>query len=174
MDEFEVAESGCKEDVGFGSAFNEEARDFGMFADEVLGGSGFVIDVFGVDFGAVIEKEFGDLEVAREMERMLAVASARGHERWICANEGAEVIHPTEAGGLMDTDDCATLNGVLGEIVVGVIEEAEAAGPPLAFGVDVGAVFEKEVEHFARADVADGGRIEGTYRSIDKFFEFRM
>ena len=56
LDEFEVAESGGEEYVCFGASLDEETRDFRMFADEVLSGSGFVIDVFGVDFGAVIEQ----------------------------------------------------------------------------------------------------------------------
>src|SRR4051812_6060849 len=119
-----------------------------MFSDQVLRGSGFVVDVFGVEIGAVIEEEFGDFEVARAMKRMFAVAAAGRDERWICGDEGAELIHPTKTGGLMDANVRAATDGVFGEVVVGAIEEAEAAGPPLAFGVDVGAVFEKEVEHF--------------------------
>src|SRR5438128_1303387 len=107
-----------------------------MFSDQVLGGSGFVVDVFGLDFGAVVEEEFGDFDVAREVERMFAVAAPGRYERRIGGDERAELIDPAEAGGLMDANRRAAADRVFGEGVIDAIEEAEAAGPPLAFGVD--------------------------------------
>ena len=148
FDESEIAKSSGQKDVGFGAACDKKASDFGMIADEVLRRSGFVVDVFGVDLSAVIEEEFGDFDIPREMEGMFAVAATGRDERWISGDERAEVIHPAQASGLMDADSGATTDSVVGEVFVGAIEKAKAASPPLAFGVDIGALFEKEIDHF--------------------------
>src|SRR5205814_552229 len=54
----------------------------------------------------------------------------------------------------------------------GAVEETEAAGPPLAFGVDVGAGFEEHIEHFFAADVGDGRGVERADGGVNELFEF--
>src|SRR6185436_7850505 len=99
---------------GFSAAINEEARDLWMLSNQILRRSGFMIDVFGVDFCAMIEKQFRDFNVARKMKRMLAISTARSDKRWIVSKEGTKLLHPTEPRRLMNANLGPTTLRVLG------------------------------------------------------------
>jgi len=66
--EFAVTECRGEEDVWRRATIEEIASDLGSFADAPLGGSGIVVVIAGVDVSAVIQKELGGADVAREMK----------------------------------------------------------------------------------------------------------
>src|SRR6185503_13834365 len=93
---------GCRhEDVRLATASNQVADDLLTVADHVLGGSGFVIHITGVDLGALIEQEARDLNGAGEMKWGLTVPAGRVHQVRIGGDECAEVVEPAEARGGM-------------------------------------------------------------------------
>ena len=172
--ERDIAERRSHEEISPGAALDQKADDVLMIADLVLGRRGFVVDVFGVDFSAVIEKEFGDFDIAREMKGAFAVTARRIDDGWIGGDEFAKFLKHAETRSRVGFDASAALDGVLGEIVVSTVEQAKPARPPFAFGVDVGAVFEKDIEHFARTDVIDGISVEWADCGIDEVFQRRV
>jgi hypothetical protein len=132
--------------------------------DHVLRGRGLVIDIAGVDIGSVIEEKRGDLGRSGEVERRLAIAPPGMHHRWVGGYEFAEAVQHAEAGGGVRVHGGAALNQV-GLEAGGVVENAETAGPPMAAGVNIGAVRKQDVDQVAVAHtqgLQQRGGSEGT------------
>ena len=62
LNEGKITKSGGHEEISVTTAADEKAGDVGAFREHVLGGGGLVVDIAGVDVGAVIEEEFGDFD----------------------------------------------------------------------------------------------------------------
>ena len=78
LDEREITDGGCHQDIGLGAAGDEEARNvvpirlspFQVLprASHVLCGGRLMVDVASVDVGPVVEQQSGDLNGGSEME----------------------------------------------------------------------------------------------------------
>ena len=91
---------------------------------------------------------------------VVAVAAACVNQLGFNGDELAELRDEAEAPGGVDIENRAACDRVMGEIVAGEIEKAEASRPPAAAGVDVGAEFQKHIQHLATLYPEDGRRIE--------------
>ena len=134
--------------IGAAAARDEMARHFRPLAQRVLRRGRFVVHVAGVDLGAVVEQEPGDLDVARDVQRRLAVASAGVHDAGVGGDELLQPIEQAQARGGVRVDRRSALDQERLEPAIRV-EHAEAAGPPVAARVDVGARFEQHVDQLA-------------------------
>lgn len=157
LNEGKITKSGGHEEIGVTTAADEKACDVGAIREHVLGGSGFVIDVAGVDVCVMSQKELRDFDGLGEMERGLAVGAAGMDLIWIIGDEFFEVIHQAEARGGVDIDASAALDCVMGQIGRGAVEKSEAAGPPGACGIEISAGIEQGVEHGPAAGARDEG-----------------
>src|SRR5262245_66161402 len=79
----DIAKRCRKEQVGSCALCDEESRNLGMIAYEVLCRGRIVIVIERVNLGAMIEQKASDLDRAGEMQRPLAVATFGMDERWI-------------------------------------------------------------------------------------------
>src|SRR6185295_1785476 len=122
------------------------AGDLGSLTEHVLRGSGFVIDVAGVDVGAMREKKLGDVGGAGKMEGCLAVAAAGMNQGGSCRCELAQDLEQTEARRRVGVDARPAFDGIFRQVWFCVVQEPETAGPPLAAGVDVGTGREERIE----------------------------
>lgn len=93
FDEGRIAQSDGNEDVEPGAALDEQPRDLGRLADQVLRRRRFVIGITRVDVRPTIDKILRDLHRARAVQGSLSIAAARLDERWIAVDE---LAHPIE------------------------------------------------------------------------------
>src|SRR5258707_1102974 len=63
------------ENIGFAAASDQTGYDGLPIANHVLRGRGFVVHIAGVDVGAMIQKEFRNLDAGGKMQRRLTVAA---------------------------------------------------------------------------------------------------
>src|SRR6185369_15377660 len=98
-----------------------------------------------------------NLRSAREVERRLAVATAGVHDLRIGRDEGLQSVQHAESRCSVCVYSGAALDEECGELRIAAIEHAEAAGPPVAASVDVGAVVQQQVDHLAVLRI-DGGQ----------------
>ena len=115
-----------------------------------------MIDVARVDRRAMVEQVAGDVDRRGEVERGLAVAAARVHQRRVGRQQCVEPVDHAVPGGGVDVDHRATFEQERHQRSI-VVEHAEAAGPPVAARVDVGAGLEQQVGHLAVVPV-DGNQ----------------
>jgi hypothetical protein len=87
----------------------------------VLRGGRFMVDVAGVDVGAVVQQESGDLDSGREVKWELAVATAGMNEFRGEGQELADAADHTEPCGRMDIDSRTTRNEVFRKLGAGGI-----------------------------------------------------
>ena len=142
----QVAERGGHQDVGPAAARDEIARDVLTIADHVLRRRRLVIDVARIDVGAAVEKQLGNVDGRRDVQRRLPVAAAGVHERRAFGEEPLERLAHAQLRGRVRIDLGATLEQMRHESRVRAVEHAEAAGPPAAAGVDVRAGIEERVD----------------------------
>ena len=108
------------------------ARDLCTVADHPLCGCAFVVHVARVDVGALLQQVIGYLDGAGEMQRSLSIATTCVDERRVRADQLAQrVEHPESRGGVRVHSRAAT-DQELCEFRVAAVEDAEAAGPPIA------------------------------------------
>ena len=120
-------------------------------------GRGLVIDVAGVDVGAVIEQVRRDLDRRREMERGLAVAATGVDKLRVALDQLAESVHAGKARRGVDVDHGPALDRVVRQLGRNPVEQTKAAGPPAALGVKVGTGGDERVDHLAAAGAVDEG-----------------
>jgi hypothetical protein len=169
-----VTQGGHHEQIGSTTSANEMPGDLLSVSHHVLGRGRFVVDIAGVDIGAVLKQEIGNLDRPREMKGRLAISSAGMDQFGPAREQFTKRVDATESGGGMGIHDGTALNCVVGEFGRATIEQTESAGPPPAAGVDIGAGFEKRVQDFRGARVNNGGRVERSDRFIDLRFQFGM
>src|SRR5580704_10375015 len=189
IDEREITDGGCHQDIGLGAAVDEEARNvvpirlspFQVLprTSHVLCGGRFMVDVASVNVGPVVEQQSSDLNRGSEMEWQLAVTAACMHELRILGQEFADTVDFPKPRGGMDIDDCAARDEIVRKPRTGAIEDAEAAGPPASTLVDIGAGIEQHVDDLAVLFLNssnEGRRIEAVVRQrlIDAEFERGM
>ncbi len=68
----------------------------------------------------------------------------------------------------MNIHDGSPLDGVIRELGIGRVQEAESTRPPLALGIDVRAGGKQHVDHRAAPGAIQGRRIEGADWPIDR------
>ena len=115
-----------------------------------------MVDVAGVEVGAVVEEERGDLDGGCEVEGELAIAAAGVDELGVGGEELADAVDHAEAGCGVDIEDGAAGDEIVGEVGGGGVEHAEAAGPPARACVDVGAGGEEYVDEVAAIAIHSG------------------
>jgi hypothetical protein len=74
----------------------------------------------------------------------------------------------------MNVHDGSALDGVLRELGIGRVQEAESARPPLALGIGVRTGGKQHVDHRATPRAGQGGRVEGTDWLIDPGLQLGM
>ena len=125
-------------------------------AEHPLRGRRLVIDVDRVDVGAVREQVIGDLDRRREVQRRLAVAAPRMDHGRIGGDERVETIDQAEPRGGVRGHLRAALDQGAGDRRRRLVEDAEAARPPVRADVDVGARAQEQIHDLEMA--APGGR----------------
>ncbi len=133
-----VAECRSHEKVGPAAAFDQIAHHGRPLPHQVLRRRRFVVHVTGVDIGAVVEKDLRHPDRRRDMQGGLAVAVARVHGRGIRRDDRPEFIRHAVPRRRMRVDPGTPGNEIPGQRAL-MVEYAEAAGPPVAARVDVGA-----------------------------------
>jgi hypothetical protein len=159
-DDGRIAERGAEQDVGGTAARDEIPRHVRPIADQILRRRGLVIDVARVDVGAVVEQERRHLDRRRAMQRSLPVSAARVDGGGIRRDHRLHVVQAIELRGGRRIEPRPARDQVVRQPVRGVrvVQHAEAAGPPVAALVDVGAGVEQGVDH--RAIGAPHGDLE--------------
>src|ERR1700722_6293363 len=123
LDEREITDGGCHQDIGLGAAGDEKARNIVPIrlspfqvlprTSHVLCGGRFMVDVASVDVGPVVEQQSGDLNGGSEMEWQLAVTATCMHELRISGREFADTVDSPKSRGGMDIDDCAARDEIV-------------------------------------------------------------
>jgi hypothetical protein len=131
----DIAKCCCEQHVGSGPLCDEEFRDLGAIADEVLRWSRVVIIVERINLGAMFEEKSGDLYRPGEMQRPFAVAAFGMDEGWIACDQGGEFPHHAKIGGRPDVDLGAAGNEGSSLIRVHLIKHAETALLPTGPGI---------------------------------------
>jgi hypothetical protein len=173
LHERQIAQGGGEEEIGLATSRDEEPRDVRAVLHAILGGRGLVVHISGVDVRAPVEEQRRDFHGAGEVERRLAVASARVHEARVGVEELAKPIDEPEPRGGVRSDDGPSSDQSFGPTIIlgrqrDEVEDAETARPPSAFRVDVRAVLEEDVEKIEVALRGDnGGPIEGKMRLVE-------
>ncbi len=153
---------------------DQVTRHLLAIAHHVLGGRRFVIDVAGIDLGAVIEQVRRDLDRAGEMERRLAVPAAGVHQVRVERDQFAQSVHHAQACRGVHVDDGAPLDRIGGQLGAGPVKSPKPARPPPTLRVQVGTRVEQDIQHRAAADVDDRGRIERAQRLVDLRLQLGM
>ena len=147
LDERSVAQPDRDEDVEPRAALDEQSCHVRCIMDEVLRRRRLVIHIARVEVGATIDEVLRDLGRAGVVQRRLPIAAAGVDERRITVDEVAQAIEHAEVRRGEDVDDRASRDErrrFLGCAVV--FQKAEAAGPPRALEVEIGAVRQQDVE----------------------------
>ena len=98
-----------------------------------------------------IEQEFRHLDGLGKVQRQLAVTPARVDQDRIPGEQAADLLDHFEADGVVDLRHGAAADEKRRHPrrLPGVVERVEAAGPPVALLVDVGAGAQQHVDHLA-------------------------
>ena len=118
-------------------------------ADPVLRRRRAVIDIAGVDVRAMVEQEIDDRRRRGEVQRPLAVAPRRMDQRGILREPCRDLVEHPQPGRGVNVDDGAALDQPSGLFGIRVVQHTEAAGPPVAAGVDVRAEFQQRLDRRA-------------------------
>ena len=141
------AECGGHEDVGGAAARHEVAGDILAVAYHPLRRCGLVVDVACVDNGTVLQQVSRDLDGGRKVQRGLSIAATRMHQLRIGGNKSVQPLEHPEPSRRVCVNRCAALDEEGCKRRLAAIEDAEAARPPIAAGVDVGSVSQQEIDH---------------------------
>ena len=127
-----------------------------------------MIDAAHVDPGAAIEQEVGDRDGLRLVERLLAVASARVHERAVGVHQRLQLVEPAESRRHVRRQCRTARQEESRRVLGGVVEHGVGAVLPLALEVHVGAGGDQQPQHrrVLRGDVR-GTLAEGEHRIVD-------
>src|SRR5947199_8696598 len=101
----------------------------------------------------MVEQVFRDLDSGSEVEWRLPITAAGMDKLRIGGNQFLELFEHAQSRCRMHSDDGAALDGICGQFRLSAIEQPEAAGPPLAAGIDVRAGIEQYIEHGCAADL---------------------
>ena len=161
-----VPEGDVQEEVGRGAAFDEEARHLRPGQDVPLRRRAVVVHVPGVDLGAVIEEEGGDLRRGRVVQGPQPVTARFVDHGGVGGDQLAQALETAQACSRVGVDGGAPVDEEVGEAVavqiagVARVQGREAARPPAALLVDVGPEGEQQVDHAAvlAASGEDDGR----------------
>ncbi len=152
IDPRHVPERRGEQDVGAGAARHQHARHVLMVAHQVLRRRRLVIDVAGIDVGAVVDEQLGNLQGRGDVQGRLAIAAAGVDRIRIGRDQLADAVDHAQPRRGVDVDRRPTLDQEACERLARV-EHAEAPRPPVAARVDVGASAEQDVDHLAIAAV---------------------
>src|SRR5882724_9895485 len=75
------------ENIRLATTPNQISSNLLTFANHPLSWRGFMIDIPGINFRAMFQQKFGDLDRARKVQRSLTIAAARMHKRCVSANQ---------------------------------------------------------------------------------------
>ena len=105
-----------------------------------------MVQVAGVDGGAVLDKEGGDLYGGGEVEWGLPVSTFCVDHLRILRDQFCELGQVTQARGRVGVELGTALEEKVHEAGFAVVEEGEAAGPPLGSLQDVGTCLEQQID----------------------------
>ncbi len=164
----EVAEARCHVDVRRGAALEEAAADVRAIDERVLRRRGFVIDAARIHVGAAVQQEVGNRDGLRLVERLLAVPSARVHERGVGRDQSLQLVEPAEPRRHIGRQRRAATDEESRGVLVRVVEHGVRAVLPVASQVHVGAGGDQHLEHLRalRGDVR-GTLAEVEHRRVD-------
>ena len=142
----DVTKRCSEEQVGSCALCDEESRNLGAIANEVLRRGRVVIVIERVNLGAMFEQKSGDWDRAGEMQGPLAVAALGMDEGRIACDQGHELRHHAKIGRRPDVDPGAAGNERSGLIRVYLFQHAEAALLPAGPSIEIGAMGKQEIE----------------------------
>ena len=105
--EIAIAERGSHQNVGAASTLNQVARHIVATSQRVLRRRRFVVDVKRVENRAFPKKVLGRLDIARDMQRRLAVAALHADASRICRDQLAQLVDHAVPRRRVSVDDGA-------------------------------------------------------------------
>jgi hypothetical protein len=129
---------------------------------------------FGPRFIQLARSVYQGNDVRGKVKRGLPVASPGTNQPRIRRNQFLESLQHSQTCRGMNIDDGTAHNCVKGDLVIGPVQQTEAARPPATLGIEVCAGIEQDVYHLGTAGVNDCRRVERTYGLINLSLQLGM
>jgi hypothetical protein len=127
-----------------------------------------MVDVAGIDVGAAVEQQVDHLAGAGEVERRLAVAAALAHPLRLRVQDAPQQIGPVQVRRRAGVRHGAGRDEAVGSRAARHMQRVEAAGPPVAAAIGIGAELEQQLDELQIVrEMDEGGAVEGKGRGID-------
>jgi threonylcarbamoyladenosine tRNA methylthiotransferase MtaB len=170
---FHIPESAAHKDVVLCATRQQQTTDIMTFADGVLRRGAAMINVPDFQLRPVVEEERSDLRRLCDMQGRLAVTATGIDEFRLFGHHFFYTVQPPKTRCGVDIQPRALINEVLSRLRVSIVQDAEAAGPPLASCIDVCTVCQ---QNFQQRAVVLGGdhsrRVKNEQGRVDLLSEF--
>ena len=134
-----------------------------------------MIQIAGFQVGATGQQPIHHSRISRIVQRRFAIAAALMHDRRIALISGLQPIQPALLSRRVNRDLGAALDEPLRRFRRSHFQKMKVARPPLRFGLDIGAVFEQDIDEiFMLFGDDERGRAEIKMGVINSRLQLRM